>query len=157
LFQCSAVPSLHVGVSRIDLSQKLRYELGLDSLVFVIFQVNSLYQFWVFTEALRQPGKHGFPERMESYRADKAEDALTCIARYQWNIALCEALVPSIHVFEIAVRNAVHGSMVHSEKVDAWYDIPGMLEPKEAEEVERAKERIAPKTPPRRGWSPNLR
>jgi len=82
------------------------------------------------------------PERMETYRVGDQEPSLNSISRYRWNVALCEALLPSFHVFEVAVRNSVHGSMAHAQKTEDWFHVPGMFEANEQTELEAAKRRI---------------
>lgn len=38
-------------------------------------------------------------------------DEFNAIARYLWNIALCEALYPTLQCFEVVLRNAIHDSL----------------------------------------------
>jgi len=44
--------------------------------------------------------------RLDGYRRDGA-DTQTVTARYLWNVALSEALYPSLHVLEVALRNSL--------------------------------------------------
>lgn len=47
-------------------------------------------------------------ERLEGYRRASSDTNLDLFARYSWNIALCEALYPSLNVLEIALRNELY-------------------------------------------------
>lgn len=62
-------------------------------------------------------------ERIDAYRQDSAPPALT-LARYLWNISLCEALYSPLQIAEVALRNSVHRSMQARLFVEAWYDLP---------------------------------
>jgi len=60
-------------------------------------------------------------ERIDAYRQDGADPALT-MGRYTLNMALSEALYPSLQFAEVALRNAIHTAMTVRCKTDAWYD-----------------------------------
>jgi len=47
------------------------------------------------------------PERLDAYRQDGVPPATT-LARYLWNMALCESLYPPLQMAEIALRNSLH-------------------------------------------------
>ena len=59
--------------------------------------------------------------RLARYRratANKQE----AIALYLWNVALCEALYPPIHFFEVALRNATHQAIsAHCSGGTRWF------------------------------------
>jgi len=59
-------------------------------------------------------------ERIEAYRLEEDADELDAVARYLWNIALCEALYPCLQSFEVALRNAVHACMARRYGA-AWF------------------------------------
>ena len=59
-------------------------------------------------------------ERIEAYRLEEDVDELDAVARYLWNIALCEALYPCLQSFEVALRNAVHACMARRYGA-AWF------------------------------------
>lgn len=63
-------------------------------------------------------------ERIDAYRQDGADPALT-LGRYTLNMALSEALYPSLQFAEVALRNAIHQAMTTRCRTDAWYDSPG--------------------------------
>lgn len=60
-------------------------------------------------------------ERIDAYRQDGAAPALT-MGRYTLNMALSEALYPSLQFAEVALRNAIHAAMTVRCNTDAWYD-----------------------------------
>ena len=59
-------------------------------------------------------------ERLQPYVRDGV-DIQTGLARYALNMALCEALYPSVHCLEIALRNAIHRRLVIAVGRDDWY------------------------------------
>jgi len=62
-------------------------------------------------------------ERIDAYRQDGADAKLT-LARYCLNMALSEALYPSLQFAEIALRNKIHHALTVRCGTDAWYDLP---------------------------------
>lgn len=69
-------------------------------------------------------------DRLEAYRPTGG-DALDMVVNYFWNIDLAEAIVPSLHAFEIALRNAIHNALTASQGTDMWFFKEGLLEPGE--------------------------
>jgi hypothetical protein len=61
------------------------------------------------------------PERLDAYRQDGATPEVT-LARYLWNMSLCEALYPPLQMAEIALRNALHHSLTTRYHSQQWYD-----------------------------------
>jgi hypothetical protein len=55
-------------------------------------------------------------DRLAPYRLSPSDPAEDVIARYLWNVALCEALYPAIHHAEVSLRNTLYRtvSMWHS-------------------------------------------
>jgi hypothetical protein len=49
-------------------------------------------------------------ERLDAYRQDGAAPAVA-LARYVWNMALCEALYSPLQLAEVALRNAQHRAL----------------------------------------------
>lgn len=49
-------------------------------------------------------------ERLDAYRQDQAEPRVA-LARYLWNMALCESLYSPLQMVEIALRNALQRSL----------------------------------------------
>jgi hypothetical protein len=66
------------------------------------------------------------PERLDAYRQDGAAPAIT-LARYLWNMALCEALYSPLQIAEIALRNALHGCLSTRFGGAGWYDVIASL------------------------------
>ena len=74
------------------------------------------------------------PVRLERYRRNAPTDRLV-LTNYFWNISLCEALYPSLHAAELALRNSVNGTLrdhFHEE----WWTEPGLLHSKQRKKVD---------------------
>jgi hypothetical protein len=81
-------------------------------------------------------------KRLDAYRMGPADEDVDLLARYLWNMALCEALYPALHSLEIALRNSLHAALTASFGV-TWYDDPTVLiEPRGRSEVVEAKQRL---------------
>jgi len=61
------------------------------------------------------------PERLDAYRQD-AVPPVTALARYLWNMALCESLYSPLQMAEIALRNSLHHFLSTRLNNPAWYD-----------------------------------
>lgn len=61
-------------------------------------------------------------ERLDAYRHDGAAPAVA-LARYVWNMALCEALYSPLQLAEVALRNAQHRALTTRFGAEAWYDV----------------------------------
>jgi hypothetical protein len=97
-------------------------------------------------------------ERLDlGFRASTHEDDATLLARYIFNLQLCEALYPVLHATEVALRNrvdAVFSAHLPASKAGGtgadglplsgcWLDAnPSILAAWEQGEVQRAKKRI---------------
>ena len=89
--------------------------------------------------------------RLGAYSIAADRTSTEAVARYLWNLAIGAALWPAIHLLEVSVRNAIHQvgtehnghRLPPSTSVICWLDA-GLLEEKEAKEVEKAKERLGP-------------
>jgi hypothetical protein len=87
-------------------------------------------------------------ERIGTYRRGAADDE-EVLARYLWNIALCEALYPSLHFLEVALRNVVFEAATAAypsagaAAVDCWLERPGILHADEARAVRAAAQRLS--------------
>ena len=82
-------------------------------------------------------------ERMQAYRQDGVGHK-SALARYLLNMALSEALYPSLQFAEIALRNAVHRELTARCGSDAWYDLPqARLTSWQEGEVAKAKDILA--------------
>jgi len=84
-------------------------------------------------------------DRLSAYGKD---DPGRCIvmARYLWNMAICESLYSPLQMFEVALRNAIHRAWITFSKVDTWYDsVP--LAPWGHKQVGGAKQKISTSKP----------
>lgn len=69
-------------------------------------------------------------------------DQLETAVNYFWNIALCQALYPSLNMLEVAVRNSLHSFLsIHFNRPD-WYDEPNFLQRRELDDLAKAKRTI---------------
>jgi hypothetical protein len=94
--------------------------------------------------------------RFEAYRLRSDETDGTALARYLWNVALCEALYPSTHMLEVALRNAVHREASKRFGSPNWLDPDSaecVLLDRECEKVRAASRQLkrhqSPRTPDR--------
>lgn len=62
-------------------------------------------------------------ERLSAYSQDGAGEAIT-VARYIWNMALCEALYSPLQIAEIALRNTIHRNLTPSVCNAEWFCDP---------------------------------
>lgn len=89
-------------------------------------------------------------ERLHEYRRNAGDPALTRLGYYAWNIALCEALYPALHLCEVALRNSLHETLrreypvrAKGERVTSWLDAgTRVLTPEHAERVDKAKRKL---------------
>jgi hypothetical protein len=85
---------------------------------------------------------HLSPLRMESYSKNAAspDPERVVLARYLYNLSLCEALYPALHLFEVVLRNAIcraatirwpgTGSLDPvSGRLDCWLDLEPAASP----------------------------
>jgi len=80
------------------------------------------------------------PARWAGFARGVDDDA--ALARYLWNIQLCEALYPLLHLLEIGLRNGLHRELsIHFDRSD-WFDM-GWLRTSQAEDIEKAREDLA--------------
>lgn len=68
------------------------------------------------------------PARLEAYRPVDGSD-LEMVTNYFWDIALAEALMPSLHAVELALRNSLHTQLSDRYQTNLWFYLPGLLEP----------------------------
>ena len=62
------------------------------------------------------------PERLDAYRQDGVPP-VTTLARYLWNMALCESLYSPLQMAEIALRNSLNQFLSARCQTPAWYDV----------------------------------
>lgn len=83
-------------------------------------------------------------ERLDSYRQDMAGSEKT-LARYLLNMALCEALYPTLQFAEIALRNAIHKGLSARYVRSNWYDSSIGLTPWQLNKIQEAKDTLTQK------------
>lgn len=66
-------------------------------------------------------------DRLEAYRPTNGTD-LEMLTNYFWNIDLAEAVVPSLHAAELALRNSLHTALTAHFGTDMWFYQPGVLD-----------------------------
>ena len=76
--------------------------------------------------------------RLEKYRTDPACD-LHMLTNYFWNIALCEALYPTLHAVELSLRNAIHTTLTNRYNTEEWWDVPRILYIDQKRDLDRKK------------------
>jgi hypothetical protein len=60
-------------------------------------------------------------ERLDAYRQDQAGPLIT-LARYLWNMALCESLYSPLQMVEVALRNSLQRALEDHFHTPRWYD-----------------------------------
>lgn len=104
--------------------------------------------------------------RFEAFRDPADTDDADTLARYIWNMTLAASVDSSLHVVELALRNAIYSSSLkivdtsklQFEDMPCWLDAkPTLLMPTESFAVVKAKERLRrlggrPHPRPPRGW-----
>lgn len=98
--------------------------------------MNDTYRAKAIQAAWRQISRHA-PERFKTYCEPGDADELDAMARYLWNIKLCESLTPVIHTAEILLKNSIHRAMTKQHGIPNWYDSGLILESSELELLKR--------------------
>lgn len=87
-------------------------------------------------------------ERLGSYRF-RDDDDVGVVCTYLWSMSLCEALYPSLHGLEVALRNSLFNAGeqryagVAYRDVPCWLDAdPPILAPEDRSRVDEAKKRL---------------
>jgi hypothetical protein len=81
------------------------------------------------------------PERLDAYRRDGVSPGIT-LARYLWNMALCEALYSPLQIAEIALRNSLHRCLSARFGGDGWYNVISSLPAWQQHQLEEARQRL---------------
>jgi hypothetical protein len=67
-------------------------------------------------------------ERLDAYRQQDGASPVLALARYLWNMALCEALYSPLQITEVALRNAIHAALSNRVSAPDWYKtLPDLL------------------------------
>lgn len=88
-----------------------------------------------FVAALERPISRA---RLESYRSGDGGD-FAMLVNYFYNIELSEAIYPSLHIFEISLRNSIDHALAQHFETHYWFDIPGLLLRWQQEEISRSR------------------
>ncbi|MBA2519227.1 MAG: hypothetical protein H0V24_06150, partial [Chloroflexia bacterium] len=88
--------------------------------------------------------------RLETYRKFGDSD-LAMVTNYFWNIDLAEALVPSLHAVEVALRNSIHTALSHHYDTDMWFFREGLLQANQVRDFASALGKVARKRTPLAG------
>ena len=86
-------------------------------------------------------------ERLDVYRQDGVAPAIV-LARYLWNMALCEALYSPLQIVEVALRNAIHNALTKRQGSEAWYDTISGLPPWQKGQVLEVREKLKAENKP---------
>lgn len=79
------------------------------------------------------------PTRLQAYRLATDRDDLDALARYLWNMALSEALYPSLQNMEIALRNSLQQAVGRTLHDPQWLTAtPSVLRPAHQDRVTEA-------------------
>ncbi|MDQ3604982.1 MAG: hypothetical protein M3418_02150 [Gemmatimonadota bacterium] len=90
------------------------------------------------------------PARLERFRLSASEPKWEALARYAWNVSICEAFYPLLHHLEVVLRNSANrlGAASYpyrrTSHIDSWLDAdPSPLHPKYGvKDVEKAKVKL---------------
>ncbi len=80
-------------------------------------------------------------ERLGRYRPHGASDREVAI-NYLWNMALSEALYPSLHCLEVSMRNAIHNAASDHFRDPYWFDKPGLLRKHQPDSLAEARKEL---------------
>ncbi len=97
--------------------------------------------------ALRKSISH---DRLEAYRRNHRDCELDLLTHYAWNIAISEALYPSLNNFEVALRNHLHESMLRIFHPN-WLTDSSILLPDEWKILQQAQKSLRKKNKPTSG------
>lgn len=86
-------------------------------------------------------------ERLDTYRPSGGSD-LEMLTNYFWNIELAEALVPSMHAVEVALRNTLHATLSTHYANDMWFYEDEVLEPYQLRDFATALGKVSKKSKP---------
>jgi hypothetical protein len=67
-------------------------------------------------------------QRLDAYRQSTTDADIDLLERYLWNIAICEALYPTLQNLEIALRNNINHSIIISFHDPDWLTNPKILD-----------------------------
>src|SRR4051812_5781385 len=80
--------------------------------------------------------------RLERYRRPADASDLDMLSNYYWNMALADALLCSLGVVEILLRNSIHNTLSDFFGRRDWYDGAGLLEEKQIQQRDEARQHV---------------
>jgi hypothetical protein len=85
-------------------------------------------------------------ERLRAYALPEDDLPEQRLARYYWNVALSEALLPALCQTEVVLRNAMDRALQAHVSQDhpgtPWFDVPNILQGGSIRRVQQAKQKI---------------
>ncbi len=86
-------------------------------------------------------------ERLGPYDRAARGDQAVSLGLYEWNLAISGAFFESLHILEVALRNAFHYQLTELHRQSGfsgnWYDHPEyLLTSKRCDDIERARRRL---------------
>lgn len=67
--------------------------------------------------------------RVETFRRSTNGSDAACLARYVWNVALCEGLYPTLRFLEVALRTRIHHVATQHFGSEYWFADPKIVSP----------------------------
>ena len=80
-------------------------------------------------------------ERLSSYGEQDNADEVTTLARYLWNMSVCESLYSPLQMGEVALRNAIHFALTKHFGSEEWYN-QDLLDDYAKNQVKKARESL---------------
>ncbi len=80
-------------------------------------------------------------DRLRPYGQDGADTRLV-LARYLWNIAICESLYTPLHLAEVSLRNSINANLAEQFSRSDWYEDIHLLTSWQTEQLTLAKQQI---------------
>jgi hypothetical protein len=88
-------------------------------------------------------------ERMAAYQQRIASGSkLDLYSHYGWNMALCESLYSPLQMLEVSFRNNIHNAAKQHYGQDNWYDISGIIQPRDYRPIQDAKDGLTRRSRP---------
>lgn len=79
--------------------------------------------------------------RLESYRGGGSD--MDMVVNYFYNLELSESLYPSLHAFEVALRNSVHEVLADHFQTAYWFDEPAFLPNRQLSQVIATRDKLS--------------
>jgi len=84
-------------------------------------------------------------ERLQRFRRNPGDTALDVTACYLWNMALSEALYPTLQTLEVGLRNSLHAAAAAHFGTDMWFEPHwNIIRPQDQWQVNKAIAKVQP-------------